>query len=285
MNLNEANKKYLLINTATNDHEVGLWNMDTTNCDILFKVNSIKNQDKKPLTIELPNMKPDENELDYNDNNIIQIEKNLQKNFSELKKFTYKYSSNYIRNLLLPNIHSNYYQNADKRFNNILSVYDTPVTAQCAVSPYCDSDNNNPSYLFTAGNDMTIRYWDISKDGVGINEKRSYIFNAPNSISEAIYSKSCFNHTTILQSNEEYKLKTIKKDMEGFSEYLNFNGNAYYANYQNEFDENDENLKYCQKISDPAHTSIITDLLPFGLKSSEALLISSSWDGTIKIWK
>ena len=57
------------------------------------------------------------------DNNIIQIEKNLQKNFSELKKFTYKYSSNYIRNLLLPNIHSNYYQNADKRFNNIEGKY------------------------------------------------------------------------------------------------------------------------------------------------------------------
>ncbi len=277
--------KYLLISTGASDHEVGLWNIQNLNCDLLLKVNTIKNEDRKPLTIELPRITQDKGDLE--DKRLIEVEQNLKKNFSELKKYTYKYNSNYIRQLLVQDINSDYYQNSDKRLNKILSIYDSPLIAQCAISPIYENSFNTP-YIFTAGNDMTIRYWDLAREGTSMNEKKSYIFNAPTSISEAVFTKANFDNTIILQSNEEYKTKDIKRDMPGFSEYLNFNGNAFCATYKNEYDETDENLKYCTRIADPSHTSIITDILPFCVDDKNGcnnLLISSSWDGTIKLWK
>ena len=66
------------------------------------------------------------------------------------------------------------------------NLYDNPSTVQCVVSPLCDSyttvnrDNieyNNSSYLLSAGNDMIIRYWDITREGINNEKKSSYIIN------------------------------------------------------------------------------------------------------------
>lgn len=287
MNKDPKFNKYLLINAGADDHEVGLWNVNSLNCDVLFKVNIIKNQERRPLTLDLPRMYLYGAEKDNNDKKL-KTELNLKKNFSELKKYTYKYNSNFIRGLLMPNVNVEYYQNAERRLNKILSIYEAPGVAQCAISPCCDKEFSNAPYIFTAGNDMAIRYWDIAKEGMSMNEKRSFIFNAPNSLSEAIYSKSQFNNTTIIQSNEEYRPKGVKRDMPGFSEYMNFNGNTYCASYKNEFDESDENLKYCMKIADASHCSIITDILPLcvdDMNGGQNMLISGSWDGTVKVWR
>ena len=76
--------------------------------------------------------------------------------------------------------------------------------------------------------------------------------------------------------------------MSGLSEFQNYNGTLYHSSIQKEFDENEMDLKYCTKISDPAHNGIITDLLPMslnGVNSPVNILVSSSWDGTVKIWK
>ena len=66
---------------------------------------------------------------------------------------------------------------------------------------------------------------------------------------------------------------------------------------QNEFNEEDNSqyktLNYCTRISDSAHKNIITDVIPMPLDHEfddeydkfSNLLISSSWDGTVKIWK
>ena len=77
-------------------------------------------------------------------------------------------------------------------------------------------------------------------------------------------------------------------NMPGLSEFQNINGTLYHSNIQKEFDENDNELKHCTKISDPSHKSIISDLLPLsinGLNGPVNILVSSSWDGTVKIWK
>ena len=87
-----------------------------------------------------------------------------------------------------------------------------------------------------------------------------------------------------MQSNENYNLKGLKANISGFSEFQNFNGILYHASEQNEFDREDESLKYCTKISDPSHKSVITDLLPMNINGVN-LLVSSSWDGTVKLWK
>ena len=53
-----------------------------------------------------------------------------------------------------------------------------------------------------------------------------------------------------------------------------------------EFDENMEVLKYCTKISDAAYSNTITDLMAMNINNQNLnLLLSSSWDGTIIIWK
>ena len=77
--------------------------------------------------------------------------------------------------------------------------------------------------------------------------------------------------------------------MPGFSEYQNYNGITYHTVPQNEFESTiPPNLQYCTKITDPAHKACITDLLSYSINSNEGqsnVLISSSWDGDIKIWK
>jgi hypothetical protein len=48
------------------------------------------------------------------------------------------------------------------------------------------------------------------------------------------------------------------------------------------------NLKFCSRISDSSHKSLITDILPvcIGEKGPQNnILVSSSWDGKIKVWK
>ena len=57
---------------------------------------------------------------------------------------------------------------------------------------------------------------------------------------------------------------------------------------QNEFDNGINNLKFCSRIADSSHKSIITDLLPMNIEEKNPqlnILVSSSWDGKIKIWK
>ena len=49
-------------------------------------------------------------------------------------------------------------------------------------------------------------------------------------------------------------------------------------------DENISFLKYVTKIAEAAHKNVITDLQMIPVANTN-LLISSSWDSTIKIWK
>ena len=136
---------------------------------------------------------------------------------------------------------------------------------------------------------MIIRYWDITREGLNNNEKKSYIVNAPNNMTYCYFSKSSFDKTNILQSNEAFNEIGQRSSMAGFSLYQNLNGLSLNFNAQYEFDDNIDNLiKYCSRISDCSHNSIITDLLPISVSGYDGqfnVLASSSWDGKIKIWK
>mmetsp|Transcript_11735 Transcript_11735/g.12066 ORF Transcript_11735/g.12066 Transcript_11735/m.12066 type:complete len:99 (-) Transcript_11735:34-330(-) len=97
-----------------------------------------------------------------------------------------------------------------------------------------------------------------------------------------------FGTTYILQSNENYNTNLPKKNC-SFSEYQHYNGLSFHLTAQNEFDSSDDILKYATKISDASHKGMITDIssmgVSFGSNSFSNFLISSSWDGTIKVWK
>ena len=57
---------------------------------------------------------------------------------------------------------------------------------------------------------MIIRYWDIKREGINNKEKKSFIVNAPNNLAHCNFTKSNFDKTNILQSNEAL-MKQVKE--------------------------------------------------------------------------
>ena len=292
------NNNYIIVWTGNEDHEIGFWNYSTLNCDLLLKLNIQNNgcDELNPLQIEIPYLENLNNkEKDLNDNNdelnINQLNKNIKRKFFYLNKYTYLYDINFVRKLYSSQIKDENYYTANKKLDNLTNIYNNPNTVQCVLSPLSDyslTQNDyayeNCPYIISTGNDKVIRYWDFSKD----NLNKSYIINAPNNINFCQFTKGIFDNTGILQSNEIYNNKGIKMNMPGLSEFQNCNGTLYHSSIQKEFDENNNELKHCTKISDPSHKSIITDLLPLSFNGTNGpinILASSSWDGTIKIWK
>ena len=301
-------KDYFLIWTGSEDHEISLWNKENLNkenlnCDFLLKVNKSYSGELKPLTIEIPSLlKENENEtLDekiQNDNRL--YDKILKINFDNLKNINNRIYKQY-KGILLNNIKNEFYNNISERLKNLSNIYETPTTVQTVFSPI-NLNNENFPYLISAGNDMTIRYWSIVEEGNSNNEEKnqekySYLINAPENISSCTFSKSYFNDTLILQSNEIFNSNFPKKTNFGFSDYQFYNGICYHNFIQKEFfeDEKTQNkiLNYCTRIAGASHKNVISDIIPICLEydideNNEKFtnfLISSSWDGTVKIWK
>ena len=257
-------------------------------------MNTLDNDEElKPLLIDIPSLNKKHNK--YNKNHLENIE--YSNNLDYLYKLTSKYSSsNITKNILLStnDYDFKYYLNIDP--SKIQNFYENFSTAQCISTPHCIKlpQNNylNSPFIISSGNDMTIRYWDFTKEKINANERKktsfnnkSYIINAHNNISYCKFTRSNFNGTEIIQSNEKYDINKRKKCMKELSEYQYFNGVAFHSLAQNEFDDSNDGLKFCKKMADAAHKNIISDLLTFNVNDNLNLLISSSWDGTVKIWK
>ncbi len=294
--INKSNN-YYVIWTGTYDHEIGLWNSSNMHCDLLLKVNTLENRKElRPLTVEIPYLNSENNTSSNKE--IINKTKKIKKKLNSIIKFTHRYDNNFTKSLLLSNLGDKLNEESYDIFSNMTNIYDNPSTVQCVISPYCDSyfsPNNNKnieydncSYLLSAGNDMTIRYWDITREGINNSEKKSYLVNAPNNLTYCNFTKSNFDKINILQSNEAFNEPGQRSDMPGFSPYLNYNGVSLHYIPQNEFEGDISNLKFCSRIADSSHRSIITDLLPLSIEGGKDqlnVLASCSWDGKIKIWK
>ena len=103
-------------------------------------------------------------------------------------------------------------------------------------------------------------------------------------MNDCTFKKFIINRTTIFQSNEVFNSDITKDKIPGFSEYQNYNGINYYSGEKN------INSGYSTRNLDVSHKSVITDLLSFNLNDNvnekpNNYLVSSSWDGTIKVWK
>ena len=295
---NESQSKYLIIWTANNTHEVGFWNCNTSNCDLLLKVNTFNTKlDKNLYAFDVDFPLPLNNINDEKTKSSIKY--NIIANINIMKKYTHIYNNNLIKLLSLHHLFDDFYLSSFSSLNKIYNFYNNPTTVQCISSPYCELSAQNTfkydncSYIITSGNDMTIRYWDITKEGIkningnNLNENGSYIINAPFNLSYCFFSKSSFNGLTILQSNESFEDIGRRMNLPGLSEYQNYNGITYHSVIQNEFEQNSD-LKFCTKISECAHKGVISDLLCYNLNANDIqsnILVSSSWDGTIKIWK
>ena len=291
LEINTLNKngQYIVLWSGTDEHEISFFNDSDMNCDLLLKLNVQNNSNEyNPLEIEIPFFENiNENNDDSNENHIRQI----KNRFKYLERYTFAYNKNKIKRLFWQQTGDSDYDSINQRLNNLSNIYNSPNTVQCVLSPFSDyslSQNNyiyeNSPYFISAGNDKVIRYWDLSKDITNNNLMKSYIINAPDNLTTCQFTKGSFEKTNVLQSNENYNLKMIKKNIPGFSDFQNLNGIIYHSSVQKEFDQDDDSIKYCTKISDASHKSVITDLLPMNLNGVN-LLVSSSWDGTIKIWK
>ena len=294
------NGKYLLINTESNTHEVGFWNINNYNCDILLKVNNVKlnkeTRDKNIFFSDIDYPSPLKNL--FNDKYNIGKKNDISLEYLNLTKYNYIPNNNFIKLLSMKHAYDDFYINQYNTLEKIKNINSNINTVQCIASPFGDKNNinyYNTSYIITGGNDSTIRYWDLTKEGINyingnnLNDRGSYIINAPNNLSYANYSKSSFSDFIILQSNESYDDLGKKSNLLGFSEYQNYNGITYHSSVQNEFEINCQgDLKFCTKISDPAHKGIIQDLLCYSLNLEDGIcniLASGSSDGSIKIWK
>jgi len=286
-------QNYFIIWSAAFDHEIGLWNSVAMHCDLLLKVNTLEFRGEfRPLTVEIPYLKQN-NKL----NSDIEKRRRVKNELNAIIKFSHRYNNNFTNSLILSNLENKLNENSFNIYSNMTNLYDNPSTVQCVVSPLCDSyyssdksniDYTNSSYLISAGNDMIIRYWDITREGINNEKKSSYIINAPNNLTYCNFTKSSFDKTNILQSNEAFNEPAQRINMPGFSPYLNYNGVSFNDVPQNEFDSGISNLKFCSRISDSSHKSLITDILPvcIGEKGPQNnILVSSSWDGKIKVWK
>jgi hypothetical protein len=294
------NGKYLIINTESITHEVGFWNVNNHNCDILLTVNNVKltkeTKDKNIFLSDIDYPLPLKN-LFYDKYNIGK-KNDISLEYLSLTKYNYIPNNNYIKILSMKHAYDDFYISQYNTLDKIKNISRNINTVQCIASPYGDKNNFNyinTSYIITGGNDSTIRYWDLSKEGINyingnnLNDRGSYIINAPNNLSYANYSKSSFSDFIILQSNESYDDLGKKSNLPGFSEYQNYNGITYHSSVQNEFETNCQgDLKFCTKISDPAHKGIIQDLICYNLNLEDGLcniLATGASDGSIKIWK
>ena len=297
------NDKYIILWTGNDEHEISFWNKNNSYfyCDLLLTVNILDNEKElKPLHIEIPSLTYKQNIF----NNGIE-----NKEFLNYFNYLYRLSTMYNNSNKTKKILTSFTENdfdfyLNSNFSKISNFYENSSTVQCVSSPQeLEFSNNlysNTPYIISGGNDMTIRYWDLAKEKININRsyrytdideyenKKSYIINAHNNISYCKFTKSSFDGTDILQCNEVYDSKKKKKNMNGLSEYQYFNGIAFHALSQNEFDESNQELKFCTKLADASHKGIITDLLTYNINYKDNkmnFLISSSWDGTVKIWK
>jgi hypothetical protein len=266
-----------------------------------LNIQSNGNNELSPLVIDIPYfenniLNNDKNTTNNNENKINDKKNKIRNNFSYLNKYSYIKNNNIIKRYFFsPQFQEENYDTIDQKLSNLSNLYGSPNTVQSVLSPFYDYSMTtdhytyyNAPYVISAGNDKVIRYWDISKEYLNTNNsKKSYIINAPNNINFCQFTKGVFDRTNIIQSNEIYNSKRAKLSMPGLSEFQNYNGVLYHTLIQREF-ESDSELKHCTKISDPSHNSIITDLLPLSINGSNGptnILLSSSWDGTVKIWK
>ena len=290
------NKNYIILLTGNEEHEISFWNYFDSqfHCDLLLTVNTLDSDEElKPLFIDIPSLNKKHNK--YGKKHLENIE--YSNNLDYLYKLTSKYSSsNITKNILLSTNDYDFKYYLDIDPSKIQNFYENFSTAQCISTPQCIKlpQNNylNSPFIISSGNDMTIRYWDFTKEKINANERKkisfnnkSYIINAHNNISYCKFTRSNFNGTEIIQSNEKYDINKRKKWMKELSEYQYFNGVAFHSLAQNEFDDSNDGLKFCKKMADAAHKNIISDLLTFNVNDNLNLLISSSWDGTVKIWK
>jgi WD40 repeat protein len=244
--------KYLLIWTAAVDYDLGLWNLTTMNCDMLFKINQQQSKELKPLCTEIPTITKENRKNDH-----------LFKNIKDLNQ--------------IDNISSDFYTYSNKQISKIQNYFEN---LHCVYCPTRLAGDNYPFFI-TGGSDTTIRLWDITRDC----QDKSFLINCPNKTYDCKFTTLPIeNTTTILQSNEILNSGIPKKEINSFSEYQHYNGISFHLAIHNEFEENLEILKYCTKISDAAHRSIVTDITSLNVNGIQ-LLVTSSWDGTIKLWK
>ena len=289
--------EYLIIWTGSEDHDIALWNTcqvkgNTITPSVVFRTNVLfsNEQDNDVNLIEIPELTKVNDSISPKSN-----EAKILASIKQLSKFSWiKYNSSEYLKLVMHTIQQDFYDRTGHSAWNSRYIYNNISSVQCALSPFLSMKMDNPLYILSAGNDKTIRYWDISHESLYGDAKRkgdigSYVVNAPSTLNACRFTRTECEGTLVIQSDEMYYRDTALKDT-CVSEYQNYNGRFAVRN-----SDEDDTVMYLRN-ADAAHRNIITSILPMsfgmdcdGIGNSSSnrlnLLVSSSWDGSIKIWK
>ena len=283
------NNNYYIINFGNENHDIKLINFNNLNCEIIMSVSK--------------NLIDDRNEIDYpiltkslfEDNSLLNLGKYYFEKLSNDIEIDSENKFYYYNSILKKNrfIQANslldYFnkENIDNRFDNIKSLYDYNSNIQKIFSPSYESLNNyyNTNFIISVCNDHIIRYWDISKSI--LKEKKSYIINAPNNFVNCYYSQSYFNKSLLLIQSNEYYGDSFNNNPE-----YNYYGEYQFFNNLNIINCKNGKFNYIKRIVEASHKNIITDIQYMELNQFldyendfPFILLTSSWDGNIKIWK
>ena len=92
-----------------------------------------------------------------------------------------------------------------------------------------DIEYDNCSYLLSAGNDMTIRYWDITREDINNNEKKSYLINAPNNLTYCNFTKSNFDKTKLFVKLLSYLCANLIIEFNSFFNFFVLFINSFFS--------------------------------------------------------
>ena len=269
------------------DSEIHIWNFNTLNCEILMKVNVKNNDNDNKSEIDYPIL----SKRLFEDNSLINLGRYFfeqlrkEENVIDSENKFFYYNGILRKNRFIPQKSLLDYLNQETiiiKFNEIKKIFNHNSNSQIIFSPFYDINNNllSINYLISGGNDTVIRYWDISKET--LRDTKSYIINGPLSLVNYNFTQTQFNKNFFLiQSNEEYNSSFINDPL-----YNNYSLKNYSINGMN------NKFLYGGRFVETGHKNIITDIQNFELNDFfydeyefPFLLLTSSLDGTIKIWK
>lgn len=176
LNWEKYKDEYYFVYTSNPSYDICLWNLATLNCDLLFKIHTMRENEAKNLEIQIPE--------------IIK---------TPLKSFGYNYK--YYQNILPVLGTTDSIVELNKRQKSIANN-----GILCSLCPYDKERQCNYPYIMVGGKDRIVRYWDFSKQNLNsTNNQNSYFVINNDCIESAFFTTSTPDKTSIIQSNEYLK--------------------------------------------------------------------------------
>jgi hypothetical protein len=169
----DKNSNYVILWIGNDEHEISFWNYNDSfiNCDLLLTVNTFNSEDNsQSLPIEIPSLSQKQNIYNIKNEECNELKNSL----NYLDKLSTIYNTNFSKSILTSTLENDFDYFLNMNLSKMSNFYENHSTVQCVAAPfgdrYEDNEYQNTSYIISGGNDMTIRYWDFSKENEDYNQ-------------------------------------------------------------------------------------------------------------------